>query len=563
MNATQTTNTVPRLGAVATMLLGCALAACSADGGEASAGASGRPTNGGYGGGSSSGGNGGGGGGTTLDGGTQQGGGNTNVNLSGAQDFGFFRAQLDQGQVPDPDSYDAAGFFAEHHSQLPEPTCGERICLQSMLAVMGNLTSGENCTMLQLGLNSPIAADPGARPPLNLSVVIDTSGSMGQSRKIDFVRDGLGLLVDELRDGDKLALVTYSDGVSIPFSMDDVAFNRGELRQLADGLTASGGTNIHAGLEAGYQELMQHYDSGRQNRVILLSDGVATAGIRGTPDILSMSQGYNSDGLGLTTVGLGTDFNQELMQGLALQADGNFYFLENAAAVSEVFTEELSFFTVPVAFDLKLELLTGSDYQFGRAYGSPFWNDTSSGGRLEVPSLFLAHRESGDDVHQGTGRRGGGSALLVELMPGPGESTEAESRVASVEVEFREPGTNRIVHDRVDVLFPHAHSFTPVAGHFSSPDGDPAAIQKSFVMLNIFVGLDQACRAFHEDGDVSLAIAGLDRLLAAVEDYNAEVGDTDISLDIELVEQLRAVLRANGAPEPAEQDPQPDPWPAD
>ena len=75
----------------------------------------------------------------------------SNVSFGGSQDVGFMRGQLEAGQVPSRDSLDAAGFFAEHHTELPPPTCGERVCLQPMTAVMGNLMNGNNCTMLQLG----------------------------------------------------------------------------------------------------------------------------------------------------------------------------------------------------------------------------------------------------------------------------------------------------------------------------------------------------------------------------------------------------------------------------
>jgi hypothetical protein len=86
---------------------------------------------------------------------------NTTVSLGGAQDIGFFRGQLEDGRVPSSESLDAAGFFAEHHTELPPPSCGERVCLQPMVAVMSNLTNGNDCTMLHLGLNSALAADPG------------------------------------------------------------------------------------------------------------------------------------------------------------------------------------------------------------------------------------------------------------------------------------------------------------------------------------------------------------------------------------------------------------------
>ena len=490
---------------------------------------------------------------------------NTNVSLGGSQDFGYFRALLDAGQVPQEGDFDAAGFFAEHHTALPAPTCGNRVCLQAMLGVMGSLLDGAtNCTMLQLGLNSPIAADPGNRPPLTLAVVVDVSGSMQEAGKIDFVRQGLGLLVDGLRDEDRLALVTYSTGASVPFPMSDVFGQRAQARSLVDTLVASGGTNLYGGLERGYAEVLGNYDSGRQNRVILLSDGQPTEGITGEADILSMSKAYNSDGVGLTTIGLGTSFNANLMRNLALQADGNFYFLESAAAVSEVFTEELSYFTVPLAFDLHLDVRTGPYYAFGEARGTPFWQDTSYGGVLDVPSVFIAHRESASDVTDMGGRRGGGSALLLELMPnvtvddGTGTSS---ADVATIDVQFREPGTNAIIQDSVTVNYPFAPWVTPEAGHFQADD--IAVVQKSFVMLNIYVGIEIAVRAFHQNQDPTGAIIGIKRLVAAVRDYNEEIQDTDIQYDIELLERLMEVMVQNGITPPPEPTLPANPWPAD
>jgi Ca-activated chloride channel family protein len=493
--------------------------------------------------------------------GTGGAGANTNVSLGGAQDFGAFRAQIDQGIVPRPDTFDAAGFFAEHHTALPEPSCGERVCLQAMLGVLGNMMNGANCTMLQLGLNSPIAANPSERPPLRLAVVIDVSGSMESGDKLGFVQQGLGLLIDGMLDGDELALITYSDNAQIVAEMGEVALRRAQLRGIVDGLVAGGSTNLFDGLELGYQELLSGYDSGRQNRVILLSDGLATAGQTGMSTIMDMSRSYNSDGMGLSTVGLGVDFDATLMRSLAEQGDGNTYFLENSGAVSEVFTEELSYFTVPVAFDLQMEVRTGEHYTLGEAYGSSFWENTSEGGVLDVPSVFLAHRESADDVTMDGGRRGGGSALMLELNPTLEEddgSGITDALVATVDVSFREPGTNALVTDSVDVRFPMPPWVTPAQGFFDSPD--LSIIQKSFVMLNIYVAFEMATVDYYAR-NLTSAVQVLDRVIAGVEDYNEEVQDTDMDYNLEMLNDLRdLILNEVDPPPPPDVE---DPWPAD
>ena len=296
--------------------------------------------------------------------------GNSNVNFGGAQDFGYFRAVVEAGAVPQADDVDAAGFFAEHHSPLPEPSCGQRVCLQAMVGSMGNLITGAECTLLQLGLNSPVVVDPEQRPPLTLAVVIDISGSMNQDGKIAFVRSGLARLIPELKDGDQVALITYDSKARVIFPMASVEGNREELLSLVRGLTADGPTNLWGGLDLGYQEIEAAFDPARQNRVILLSDGEPTAGEVNTQRILELSAAYNTDGIGLTTIGLGADFNVALMRGLAEQGDGNFYFLENGAAVEEVFTEEVAYFTVPLAFELELTVYAGADFRFVSAFGA-------------------------------------------------------------------------------------------------------------------------------------------------------------------------------------------------
>ena len=490
----------------------------------------------------------------------------TNIALGGAQDFGYFRRLLNEGTVPTSDSFDAAGFFAEHHTSLPPPACGRRICLQTMLGVMANVMDGEPMTMLQLGLNSPIVAADLERPPLTLAVVIDVSGSMRSDGKIGFVRTGLRQMINELYDDDQVALIAYESDVRVLAPMQTLADNRNALQNIVNDLAADGGTNLYAGLERGYQEVFAHYDSGRQNRVILLSDGEPTAGITDADSILELSRRYNSDGVGLTTVGLGSAFNYQLMRGLAEQGDGNFYFVEDAGAVEEVFTEELSYFTFPIAFDLHLQLQAGQDFTFGRAYGSSFWTDTPTGGELDVPSVFLAHRESHDDVHEnpdgGDGRRGGGSALLVQLIPREDDGSDPESaQVATVDVSFREPGSDEIVEDSVRVNYPEAPWLMRPQGFFEN-----TTVEKSFVMLNIFQALARACDLVHQDHAPDRAVGLLTRVIAAVADYeltaNNGEGDVDMQFDIELMVQLRDVILGQGGQEPDNLDVPEDPWPA-
>lgn len=495
--------------------------------------------------------------------------GNTNIAFGGAQDFGYPRKLIADGQVPRPEVLEAAGFFAEHATPLPQPVCGNRICIQAMLGVMGNLASGQACTMLQLGMNSPIVVDPSDRPPLTLAVVVDVSGSMSADDRIGYVREGLKKMVSELYDDDRIAIITFSTGVDTLVPMTEIRGHRNDLMAAIDDLAADGSTNIHDGLREGYEAIQDAWQGGRQNRVILLSDGQATTGVTDTTIIMSMSRAYNSDGIGLTTVGLGTDFNLALMQGLAQQADGNFYFLESPTAVDEVFTEELAYFTLPVAFDVTLDVRTGQDYEVVRASGSDKFVLDGGGGTLTAPSVFFAHRMAHDDVHEGengeVGRRGGGSALVLEMMPrdlGTGAVHGETGFVADVSLSYRDPESNTIVSDTVRVTYPYAPSEILETGFF-----DNLIVTKTFVMLNLFAAIESACELFHS-GHALEGLNVLLRVIAAARDYedsaNGGEGDVDIRLDIELMEDLADVIADRGGLN----DPPPptipeNPWPND
>jgi len=133
-----------------------------------------------------------------------------------------------------------------------------------------------------------------------------------------------------------------------------------------------------------------------------------------------------------------------------------------------------------------------------------------------------------------------------------------EAVVATVDVSFREPGTDRTVTDRIDVRFPMAPWIIPSRGFFESPD--LSIIQKSFVMLNIYVAFEMASTEYYS-GDLAAALEVLERVLAGVGDYNAEVDDTDITYDLMMLRDLRNLI-ASEIPPPVVEVPA-DPWPAD
>ena len=185
--------------------------------------------------------------------------GSTGVSQPGAQDFGRFRSIIESGQLPAVETFDSVGFFSEHKFDLPEANCGNSICLHAQLGVGGNLMNGNNCTLVLLGLNSPINIDEESRLPLDLAIAIDLSGSM-QGAPLENVKRGLGLLANELQPLDRVTLVGYSSDAEVLFVSDmESDPDREGLRGAIETLQASGSTNIYDGLRLAYQSVSAPY----------------------------------------------------------------------------------------------------------------------------------------------------------------------------------------------------------------------------------------------------------------------------------------------------------------
>lgn len=465
-----------------------------------------------------------------------------NVGFGGAQDIGQFRNILQEGKVPGPTTLDAGGFFAEHYVPLPPADCGQPLCLQSMLAVGSSWPDGSYQNILSVALNTPVDPATIQDRPLDLIVVVDTSGSMREDDRIGYARDGLHLLVDALQDDDRLALVTYSSTVSVRTDLT-TALDRPALHAMIDTLEAGGSTNIHEGLLTGFDLALAARDPERQNRVVLLSDGNATVGITDSNAIITMAEEYIGTGIGLTTIGVGLDFNLDLMRGLAERGAGNFYFLEDAAAIEEVFTQELDYFVAPLALSVTVEVRAAPSYALGEVLGTNLWKTEAGVGSMHLPAVFLASRQSTDPSDGGS--RGGGGTLIIPMLP-TGMNAEDPNAVAEVRVRYQMPDSEEIIEQSIEVRNPAEPGVAT-----EIPFVSYVAMAKQYAMYNIYLGLHQAATLASQDL-YNCALTTLDTIDMHAETWNLEHEDGDIATDRELIGMFRSNLTAAGAQLPPE-----------
>lgn len=192
------------------------------------------------------------------------------------------------------------------------------------------------------------------RTPLNLAIVLDKSGSMSGA-KIEKTRQAAMQLVDRLGADDYLSVITYSDSVDVLFESQKVE-DPERLKSRISRISSSGSTALYAGVEAGAKELARHFSTKRINRVILLSDGLANVGPKNPADLRRLGRELSERGIAVTTVGVGDDYNEDLMAGLAEASDANYYYVQDTEKLSEIFAKELGELTTVAAREVRIEI---------------------------------------------------------------------------------------------------------------------------------------------------------------------------------------------------------------
>jgi Ca-activated chloride channel family protein len=193
------------------------------------------------------------------------------------------------------------------------------------------------------------------RTPLNLAVVLDRSGSM-TGAKLEKTKQAAMQLVDRLSPDDIFSLVIFSDYAQVLVPAQRVE-DKDALKEKIESIEADGSTALYSGVKMGADQLQEFFSSKRINRVILLSDGNANVGPSTPSDLRRLGGDLAERGMFVTTIGVGDDYNEDLMAGLAEASDANYYYVQDTEKLPGIFAKELGELLTVAARDVRIEIV--------------------------------------------------------------------------------------------------------------------------------------------------------------------------------------------------------------
>jgi Ca-activated chloride channel family protein len=343
--------------------------------------------------------------------------GDVGLTTGGAMDANNFRDNIDEGYLPIPSDLSYEGLFNEYYFDTgSDRPCTSLFCPSYSSAVSADPLSDESERYLTVGLNSGI--EDFERKTLNLVVVLDISGSMSSAfdryyydrfgnrhevenhtdrPKIDVAADVVASMTEHLGGEDRFGMVLFNNRSYVAKPLREV--RRTDMDAIRDHireLEADGGTNLSAGAETGTELLAEYADADQteyETRMIYLTDAMPNLGTTDEGGLVDIAEENAERNVYTSFVGMGVDFNTELVDALTAVRGANYYSVHSADQFEERLDEEFEFMVTPLVFDLSLEL-DADGYAVEEVYGTSAAEDATDS-LVRANTLFPSPQENG------------------------------------------------------------------------------------------------------------------------------------------------------------------------
>lgn len=285
------------------------------------------------------------------------------------------------------------------------------------------LYRSDGTSTIQIRIIAPEDLPIPDRPPLNLALVLDKSGSMADGAKIEYVKQAAHMLVNRLGPEDILTIVTYDNRVQVPAAANRVR-DRQRLARIIDGIYPGGRTYLSGGLEEGFRQAKRYRKRGYISRVILLSDGLANVGVTDPRQLGRRASAMYESGIAVSTFGMGYDFDENLLASMATGGGGSYHYISNPADILAALKREFNMAASTVASGVEIIIRPMDGCRFESAPGH--------GWRLEDGSAVIGL----GDLSAGETR-----TLMARLHVSTGSLGDQD--IAGVALRYRDPVTGK------------------------------------------------------------------------------------------------------------------------
>jgi len=379
------------------------------------------------------------------------------------------RKMLDSGVLPTAAQIRPEEWINYFDAELPEPAEGETFRITTEIAPNPFHPNqlGEPTWLLRVGLQGETVEEH-ERSGLALTFVVDTSGSMGDGNRIELVRNAMRQLLTKLDGRDALAIVAFNNSAREVIPMTS-ATDRGRIEAAISSLGSNGGTNVEGGLTLGYALASAGYDSERENRVVLLSDGVGNIGETDQEALLAKVEGFRTDKrIYLNTIGVGLgNHNDEFLEQLANKGDGVNDYVDTPLEARRAFVENFTGAFQTIARDVKIQVAF-DPAQIGEYRLVGYEN------RAVADRGFRDDRVDGGEV--GAGHSVVAIYELRGVNLGYSESTP-DYELGTVSVRYKRPGNDEAAETAIEIA--EGISFSDTAWTF---DAAPIGLRKNVLV---------------------------------------------------------------------------------
>lgn len=313
---------------------------------------------------------------------------------------------------------------------------GKTISLYHEFDLPAVLARQDQRVVLRVGARTLRRPGAGERLPLNVAIVLDKSGSMRSQDKIENAKQGAVDMISYLDEADIVSVVIFADRARVLVPAQPLTDKAEVIRRIRE-IRADGSTALYSGVSLGAREVLRHASPDYINRIVLLSDGLANVGPQSNAEIFGLAENFMGDNIDCSAIGVGLDFNEQLLSGLAENSGGNYYYARNGDDLPGIFEREVKRSTTVVAKDIRIRVRAANGSRLAGVIGPA--NEESA----YVAETWIPFMYEGDDKYR-----------LIE-MDLPGLSPGNARQVAQLEIEYFDPVnqvTQRVqVPLRVDV----------------------------------------------------------------------------------------------------------------